>query len=102
MNDFIKAGELMRRDLRFRRIVDSIVARTLQEHGAIDPARAAEEAHDIARKVAALLLHQIYDGDAELLALRAELEHWRRFAEKAVLASPLPILITKPTTEGER
>jgi hypothetical protein len=99
MNDFIKAGELMRRDLRFRRIVDSVVARTLQEHGAIDPARAAEEAHDIARKVAALLLHQIYDGDAELLALRAEIEHWRGLFART---SPLPIHIPKPTTEGER
>jgi hypothetical protein len=100
MNDLIRASDLMRRDHRFRVIVDSIVARTMQEHGRVNPDRADGEAHDIARKVAALLLTAIYDGDAELAALRIERDGYKEQLEIALRTMPpslsIPIITGQP------
>jgi hypothetical protein len=102
MNDLERTAELFRRDRRFRLIVDSIVARTMQEHGPVEPEKATAEAHDIAQKVAALLLQQIYDGDAEMVALRAERDHWKeRALSFANLAAPPAIVVPLKTKEGK-
>lgn len=97
MNDFQRAMERDRKDARAHAIARTVAARVIAEHGPIDRSRADREAHDIAIKVAAVMLEQIYNGDAELLALRAELEATReRYLELANL-TPRPSIIDAAT-----
>ena len=78
------------RDIRFRAIVQSIVAREMNAHGPIDPDRAALAAHDIATAVAATLLQTIYEEDAELREQKAIADRYRQLAEGALLVSSAP------------
>jgi hypothetical protein len=101
MNDILQASKLYRADRRFRVIVDSIVARTMHEHGRVDPDRADAEAHDIARKVAALLLTAIYDGDGEIAQLRLERDHWQERALQFANLTAIPQLIVVPAARDQ-
>lgn len=67
-------------DARFRAIAYSVVARAMADHGPVDPERADADAHDIALKVAVLIQQQILDGDAELVATRAERDAYKKLA----------------------
>lgn len=102
MDDLQKAVDLQRKDLRARAIANSVVARVMQEHGPIDPERADREARDIAMDVAALMIQQLYAGDAELLALRIERDHWKEHALNfANLSSPSVVVSIKTKDEEE-
>jgi hypothetical protein len=87
-SDMNRAIAQYRTDQRFRAITDSVVYRALSDHGPINPERATRAVHDIATTIAALLLQQIYEGDAELGAMRAERDRYRELAEAALLTVP--------------
>lgn len=71
------ATDLMQRDMRVRMLVDSSVKFAADEHGPIDPEDAAEVAHHIARRAAAILYARVYDEDGELRGLTAERDAYR-------------------------
>lgn len=100
-SDMNRAIAQYRTDQRFRAITDSVVYRALQDHGPINPERATRAVHDIATTIAALLLQQIYEGDAELGAMRAERDRYRELAERALAAAPTTAAIHIITREGE-
>lgn len=90
------AVEAYHRDQRFRSIVQQIVAYALNKHGPVDPERADREAHDIAQDVCAMLLRAIYEEDAELRAVGAERDRFRKIAEDALGLMPPRLFIPKP------
>lgn len=83
------ADDIMRRDMRTRMLIDSSVVEARAEMGRhIDPEHADEEAHRIARRACAILAARIFTEDAELNALRAERDHYKKLAEEALCLSP--------------
>jgi hypothetical protein len=91
-----KAAKEYRTDPRFRMMVDSCISLARQDHGLIDPEKAERDAHEVATLATALLLARIYHEDAEIRALRAERDQYRKIAEEALLCSPAPsILLTQ-------
>ncbi len=84
----IRAFESYRRDARFNALVQSTVARVMQSRRPINPEKADADAHDVGLEVAALLLQTIYEEDAELNQLKAQVEIYRDAYEKVMLLSP--------------
>ena len=96
-----KAIEDYRRDIRFRRMVDSCASVAMSEAGRrIDPDRADEEASLIARRAAMLVLARIYHEDAEIAALRMERDHYKKLAEEALLCTTPRLIIDAARTPG--
>lgn len=82
------------KDIRFRNIVQSLVAHEINKYGEIEPDRAALAAHRIATAVAASLLQAIYEDDAELTAQKALADRYRGIVEDALLVRPAPMFLT--------
>ena len=91
-----RAIDSYQNEARFRALAQSIVARVTSEHGPVDPERADAEAHEIAVKVAVLMLQQIYDEDAELNALRVERDAYKNAALKYAEMAPLRPFVADP------
>lgn len=86
----MEARKRYERDIRFRNMAQAVVARTMQQHGPVDPEEADREAHDIALSATATLLEMIYREDAELMSLRVERDAYKKFAEESVGLRPMP------------
>lgn len=82
------------RDARFRALVDSAVASAMADHGPIDPTRAREAAHRIARAAVASALTRAFDDDAELKFTREMLEKMREMTFQTLsMTSPAPVIL---------
>lgn len=99
-----EALRLSEKDARIRALIYATVAFVLNDHGPVDPERADREAHDIALATATILAKRIYDGDAELHALRAERDLYKDITERGLMLSrPALIVATSPLSPwGER
>ena len=76
-------------DLRFRSMVQSVVGQTRKELGRINPDRAERDATELALQSCALLIETIFQNDAELNALRHQVDAFRKMAEDALRLSPI-------------
>lgn len=86
----------MQNDLRFKMLVDGCVVEARRECGPVDPDHAERAAYEQARYAAALLLARVYDEDGELAAMRAERDHYKSLAEKALALQPaVPFVMPK-------
>lgn len=68
-------------DLRFRAIAISAVHEAFREHGGITAA-AFSDVHDVALRAVVIALGKAFDGDAELKAMQAERDQYKRLVEK--------------------
>lgn len=93
----LAAAEMMKKDHRFRMMVDSTVAQAMRDHGQVDPDRADQGAFDIAVAATALLLARIYTEDAEINALRIERDAYRKRAEEALNFGMPRMFVPSPT-----
>lgn len=85
------------RDMRFNQMAQSCVAQALDVRGRVDPERADGDAYEIALLAVATLLQRIYEEDAELNALRAERDHYKKLALKTAHLIPArPLVVLKP------
>lgn len=92
-----RAYKLRKTELRARALVDSAVAHSMRNRGNPEDSRDfAEYAHDIALNACALLVEQIYEGDAEVKVLRIERDHYKAIAERSLTLAPLQLLIKQP------
>ena len=87
------ATDLHRRDLRTRALIDSSVHTAMDDYGPIDPEEAGRDAARIAQSACAILAARIFTEDAELHAIRAERDQYRKLAEEALSVSPRQIVI---------
>ena len=87
--------EKYRDDQRFRRIIDGMVslALTSVRHIEPEPDQLDRDRYEVAIRAASLVLAQIYEGDAEIVTLRAEVAHYKKVAEHATMISPMPIFL---------
>lgn len=93
------AFENYQRDVRFRTIADTCVARAMRDYGSVDPQRADQAAHDIARTATALLLQYVYTDDAELHGLRAERDRYKELALETLATRPGAALVVPDEPE---
>jgi hypothetical protein len=92
--DIEKASELQRKVARARAIVQSVVGRAMQERADdYGSPQDRQNAYDLATTVAALMIQQIYENDAELFALRKEAECLRRFALDRLNREPIAMFL---------
>lgn len=90
-----RAAEMYELDPRFRALTQSCVAMARGEQGPVDHERPEQDAYEIAVRACMLLLARVYTEDAELVAIRAERDHYRRLAEKSLMLRPMPQIILK-------
>ena len=90
------AVEVYQHDARFRMMVDYAVSSALhdaREWLDQDDIR-MRDVHAIATEAAVTALKRAFDSDAELTALRVEVEHYRKIAEKGLMLAPMPAIVT--------
>lgn len=92
LNDALRPLALDRymNEARFRAIVQSVAGYVCAQRMPLCRDHPEEAAHELALEVASLLFERHIQGDAELLALRAERDAYKRMAETALINSPLP------------
>lgn len=93
-----RAYKLRSTELRARALVDSAVAHALRNIGEPDERDFARYAYEVATNAATMLMHHIYENDAELKALRMERDHYKGLAERALLVSAPPVYIRDSDT----
>jgi hypothetical protein len=74
----------------FRARVDSIVAYTMSRIGPGDPHKVERHAHLVAQEACAALLQAIYEDDAEIRSLKAEVDAIRRAYEGFISVNMKP------------
>lgn len=84
----MRASMAYRSEQRFHALAQSVVARAIHAHGPIDPEHADEDAYRIALDATVILLQTIYEGDAEIMALRGQLEAYKKYAEASLSLTP--------------
>lgn len=89
-----------RSEQRFAAQVQQIVAYALNRHGPINPDRAERDAYDIAMTATAMLLRTILEDDAELRAMKQQVNAYRKMAERSIALSPVPLVIFNPAESG--
>jgi hypothetical protein len=94
-----RALELRRREARARQLADLAVALAMDERGGEPTRNPRAYAHDVALLATTILIDQIYREDAELAALRQELELYRERALDLANLAPVRLLIPKPEQE---
>lgn len=88
-----RAIELYQKEQRFRMLVLSAVGRAMQDYGEIDPDRNRQAAAEIAAHACAMLLETIYREDAEIAALREQLDQMTKVAQNALRLVPPRIIV---------
>jgi hypothetical protein len=90
-NQAIKtATDLYRRDARFHALAMSVAADVVNEFGPVDPENADRDVGEIAIRTAARMLAYVYTEDAEIMALKAERDTYKKLAEESLSLSPGP------------
>lgn len=91
------ATELMERDARFRARVMSAVAQAMEEaRSQVDEgALRWRDVHHIATEAAVMALKSAFEGNAELIALRIERDHYRTVALGGLQLQPIPVVMDR-------
>lgn len=84
-----EAVKAYRSDPRFRAFCQSAVSAAMQDHGRIDPNKIERDAHDIALVAAVLVFVRIYHRDAEIKALKAEVDMYKSAYANMINIRPL-------------
>lgn len=87
---FAQARKLREYDARARALVDSAVSRAIHECGEPEERDFVRFAYDVATLATTLLLKHVYENDAEIHALRVELEAYKETYLQFLRTSPLP------------
>ena len=91
----IEAGmNLRRHDAYVRRVVDMCVGQALNEHAEPSEYDYRRFAHDVATLATTTLLQHIYVDDGEIRRLRAERDAYKAIAERLMITSPSPMVIS--------
>lgn len=81
------------RDRRLKMVADSVSAEVMNIACQPDPDDWRKGVHDIVKLTAVTVIKRLYDDDAELRALRAERDHYRKVAERALLTAPPRLMV---------
>lgn len=106
MDTMRRAIDVYQKEVRFRHLVWSVVARAHQD---IPPELAdvlrdtgrMDDIHELFLKVAALMLQVIYDNDMELNAQKQAADMYRSAVEKALLNTPTQMFLDEIRQAGK-
>lgn len=92
-----KVWRKYRDDYRFQYLRNAMVSMALESVRDIepDPDRLDRDRYEVATRAASLVLAQIYEGDAEIVMLRAQVAQYKKIAEDLISLSPMPFVVTK-------
>lgn len=90
------------REVRHRRLADAISVEIMEIARKPTPGKWRDDVHDIVKLTAVTTIKRIFEQDAELAALKAERDHFRSVAARALMIAPPRLVIDAQgiVTEG--